>query len=51
MKLNPLAFSGTIDPLVSKGWIRKMETIFKVMEVRDEQKVLLATFWFEDDQA
>ena len=49
MKLSPPAFTGTTDPLVAEGWIQKMETIFKVMEVRDEQKVLLATFILEDD--
>ena len=49
IKLNLLIFTGTIEPLVAEGWIRKMETIFKVMEVRDEQKVLLAAFRLEDD--
>ena len=39
MKLNLPAFTWTTDPLVVEGWIRKMETIFKVMELRDEQKV------------
>ena len=50
MKLNLPAFTGTTDPLMAEGWIQKMEIIFKVMEVRDEQKVSLVAFTLEDDE-
>ncbi|XP_057471276.1 uncharacterized protein LOC130760096 [Actinidia eriantha] len=44
MKLNPPEFMGATDPLVAEEWLKKLDTIFEVMEVTDEQKLLLATF-------
>ncbi|XP_057471994.1 uncharacterized protein LOC130760633 [Actinidia eriantha] len=35
---------GATDPLVAEEWLKKLDTIFEVMEVTDEQKLLLATF-------
>ncbi|GFY95012.1 hypothetical protein Acr_10g0003970 [Actinidia rufa] len=44
MKLNPPEFVGAIDPLVAEEWLKKLDAIFEVMEVTDEQKLILATF-------
>ncbi|GFY91340.1 hypothetical protein Acr_07g0015360 [Actinidia rufa] len=33
-----------IDPLVAEEWLKKLDAIFEVMEVTDEQKLILATF-------
>ncbi|XP_057476958.1 uncharacterized protein LOC130764673 [Actinidia eriantha] len=44
MKLNPPEFVGAIDPLVAEEWLKKLDAIFEVMEVTDEQKLTLATF-------
>ncbi|GFZ01882.1 hypothetical protein Acr_15g0004910 [Actinidia rufa] len=44
MKLNPPEFMGATDPLVAEEWLKKLDTIFEVMEVTSEQKLTLATF-------
>ncbi|XP_057515024.1 uncharacterized protein LOC130796681 [Actinidia eriantha] len=44
MKLNPPEFMGATDPLVAEEWLKKLDAIFEVMEVVDEQKLTLATF-------
>ena len=44
MKLNPPEFVGATDPLVVEEWLKKLDTIFEVMEVTDEQKLTLAIF-------
>ncbi|GFZ06902.1 hypothetical protein Acr_18g0010720 [Actinidia rufa] len=44
MKLNPPEFVGAIVPLVAEEWLKKLDAIFEVMEVTDEQKLILATF-------
>ncbi|GFZ12763.1 hypothetical protein Acr_23g0011480 [Actinidia rufa] len=44
MKLNPPEFVGAVDPLVAEEWLKKLDAIFEVMEVTDEQKLTLATF-------
>ncbi|XP_057508542.1 uncharacterized protein LOC130791418 [Actinidia eriantha] len=44
MKLNPPEFMGAIDPLVAEEWLKKLDTIFEVMEVTNEQKLTLAIF-------
>ncbi|XP_057482041.1 uncharacterized protein LOC130768974 [Actinidia eriantha] len=44
MKLNPPEFMGATDPLVAEEWLKKLDTIFEVMEVTNEQKLTLATF-------
>ncbi|XP_057497349.1 uncharacterized protein LOC130782069 [Actinidia eriantha] len=44
MKLNPPEFMGATDPLVAEEWLKKLDAIFEVMEVIDEQKLTLATF-------
>ncbi|GFZ00496.1 hypothetical protein Acr_14g0001310 [Actinidia rufa] len=44
MKLNPPEFMGALDPLVAEEWLKKLDAIFEVMEVTDEQKLTLATF-------
>ena len=44
MKLNPPEFTGTTDPLVAEEWLKKLEAIFEVMTVTDEQRLLLAVF-------
>ena len=36
MKLNPLEFMGAIDPLVAEEWLKKLDSIFEVMEVTKE---------------
>ncbi|XP_057461053.1 uncharacterized protein LOC130751444 [Actinidia eriantha] len=49
MKLNPPEFMGATDPLVAEEWLKKLDIIFEVMEVTDEQKLLLATFMFRGE--
>ena len=44
MKLNPPEFVGATDPLVVEEWLKKLDAIFEVLEVTDEQKLILATF-------
>ena len=40
---------GAIDPLVAKEWLKKLDAIFEVMEVIEEQKLSLATFMLKGD--
>ena len=49
MKLNPHEFVGVIDPLVAEEWLKKLDAIFEVMEVIEEQKLSLATFMLKGD--
>ena len=49
MKLNPPEFMGTTDPLVVEKWLKKLDTIFEVMEVTKEQKLSLATFMLKGE--
>ncbi|XP_057506535.1 uncharacterized protein LOC130789736 [Actinidia eriantha] len=44
IKLNPTEFMGATDPLVDEEWLKKLDAIFEVMEVTDEQKLTLTTF-------
>ncbi|XP_057490945.1 uncharacterized protein LOC130776710 [Actinidia eriantha] len=44
MKLDPPEFVGATDPLVAEEWLKKLDAIFEVMEVTDEQKLTLTTF-------
>ncbi|XP_057478100.1 uncharacterized protein LOC130765643 [Actinidia eriantha] len=44
MKLNSPEFMGATNPLVAEEWLKKLDTIFEVIEVTDEQKLTLATF-------
>ena len=50
MKLNPSEFVGTIDPLVAEEWMKKLDAIFEVIEVTDEQKLTLATFMLRGEE-
>ncbi|GFY96196.1 hypothetical protein Acr_11g0005020 [Actinidia rufa] len=49
MKLNLPEFVGAIDLLVAEEWLKKLDAIFEVMEVTDEQKLTLATFMLRGD--
>ena len=49
MKLNPHEFVGVIDPLVAEEWLKKLDAIFEVMEVIEEQKLSLATFMLKGE--
>ena len=44
MKLNPPEFVGATDPLIAEEWVKKLNAIFEVMGVIEEQKLSLATF-------
>ena len=45
-KLDPLAFKGTKDPIEADNWLKEIEMLFRAMEVSDEQRVILAFFFF-----
>ncbi|XP_058222624.1 uncharacterized protein LOC131332425 [Rhododendron vialii] len=48
-KLGPTEFDGPPNPLDAEEWMKKLEEIFQIMAVTDEQKVLLATFMLKGD--
>ncbi|XP_058180038.1 uncharacterized protein LOC131298572 [Rhododendron vialii] len=48
MKLQPPTFSGGVEPLEAEEWLKRMESIFDVMSVSDDQKVTLAPFMLKD---
>ncbi|KAI8555642.1 hypothetical protein RHMOL_Rhmol05G0189100 [Rhododendron molle] len=48
MKLQPPTFSGGVEPLEAEEWLRRIESIFDVMSVSDDQKVILAPFMLKD---
>ena len=43
---NPKTYSGSYDIAELKEWIRSMEKIFVVIEVPQEKKVAIGTFYF-----
>ena len=49
MKLNPLEFVRATNPLVAEEWLKKLDAIFEVMEVIEEQKLSLATFMLKGE--
>ncbi|XP_057481971.1 uncharacterized protein LOC130768882 [Actinidia eriantha] len=49
MKLNPPEFIGATDPIVANKWLKKLDTIFEVMEMTEEQKLSLATFMLKGE--
>ncbi|KAL5757617.1 hypothetical protein ACOSP7_020228 [Xanthoceras sorbifolium] len=48
-KLGPPAFKGTSDPLVVEAWLKHIEKVFTTIGCPDKQKVIFATFMFEDE--
>ncbi|KAL5737099.1 hypothetical protein ACOSQ2_031887 [Xanthoceras sorbifolium] len=48
-KLGSLTFKGTSDPLVAKAWLKQIEKVFTVIGCPYEQKVIFATFMFQDE--
>ena len=42
MELDPPAFTGKTDPEAAKSWLREMEHIFRVLDVLEEKKWILA---------
>ncbi|XP_058217324.1 uncharacterized protein LOC131328394 [Rhododendron vialii] len=48
MKLQPPTFSGGMEPFEAEEWLKRMESIFDVMSVLDDQKVVLAPFMLKD---
>ena len=48
-KLDPSAFKGTKDPIEADNWLKEIESLFKAMEVSDEQRVILAIFVLKGD--
>lgn len=49
MKLQPPTFSSGVEPLEAEEWLKRMESIFDVMSVSDDQKVVLALFMLKDE--
>ena len=49
MKLNPPEFAGATDPLVAEKSLEKLDAIFEVMELTDEQKLTLHTFMLKGE--
>ncbi|KAL5775372.1 hypothetical protein ACOSP7_012929 [Xanthoceras sorbifolium] len=48
-KLGLPAFKGTSDPLVAEAWLKHIEKVFNAIRCPDEQKVIFATFMFQDE--
>jgi hypothetical protein len=48
-KLDPPSFKGSKDPLEADNWLKELDRLFKVMNVRDEQRVTLAVFMLKGD--
>jgi len=42
---NPKVYDGTYDPVVLEEWVRGMEKIFTVVQVPEEKKVNLGTYY------
>ena len=49
MKLNLPEFVGVTDLLMAEEWMKKLDAIFKVMGVTEEQKLSLATFMLKGE--
>ncbi|XP_073024223.1 uncharacterized protein [Primulina eburnea] len=43
-RMIPKDFSGTIDPMITKEWIKSIEVIFAFMELQDTDRARCATF-------
>ncbi|XP_038902446.1 uncharacterized protein LOC120089092 [Benincasa hispida] len=49
-KFNPSTFDGSsVDPIIAENWITEIETIFRHMNIPEEQKVNCATFMLRAD--
>ncbi|XP_038880430.1 uncharacterized protein LOC120072086 [Benincasa hispida] len=49
-KFNPSIFDGSfVDPITAENWITEIETIFRHMNISEEQKVNCATFMLRGD--
>ncbi|XP_028071133.1 uncharacterized protein LOC114273529 isoform X2 [Camellia sinensis] len=48
-KLGAPSFSGSPNPMEAEAWLRRVEQIFSVMEVSDEQRVALASFMLVEE--
>ncbi|GFY84460.1 hypothetical protein Acr_03g0012340 [Actinidia rufa] len=44
LKFDPPDFFGSTKPLEAEEWLKRMESIFDVMRVTDEEKMILAPF-------
>ena len=48
-RLSPKVYNGKYNPLKLEEWIRGMENIFTVVEVLDEKKVNIRTFYLSGE--
>ncbi|XP_038888017.1 uncharacterized protein LOC120077950 [Benincasa hispida] len=49
-KFNPSTFDGSsVDPIIAENWIIEIETVFRHMNIPEEQKVNCATFILRGD--
>jgi len=48
-KLKPPKFSGGIDPLAYEEWLRRMESLFEVMDCPECSRVHMGTHQFENE--
>ena len=44
-RCNPKVYDGNYDPVVVEEWVRKMEKIFTVVEVPEENKVNIEIYY------
>ena len=49
MKLDPPMFAGTMNPSEAEDWLKRMESIFEVMQLHDDQRVTLASFMLKEE--
>jgi len=48
-RCNPKVYDGSYDPVVLEEWTRGMEKIFTVVEVPEEKKVSVGTYYLTDE--
>jgi len=46
---NPNVYNGSYDPVILEEWIKGMEKIFTVVEVPEEKKVNIGTYYFTSE--
>ncbi|KAL5543861.1 hypothetical protein UlMin_007645 [Ulmus minor] len=48
-RMRPPEFHGSIDPLVAEEWLSSIQTILDVMDLKDSEKVLCASYVLKKD--
>jgi len=48
-RCNPKVYDGSYDPVVLEEWIREMEKIFTVVEVPEEKKMNIGTYFLSGE--